>query len=123
MYKKTTTTKQKKSTNNRKKTSNYRKKTLKFGGGNSGGSWWPFNNDTNGEPTVYDKYIEKYKKQIVDLQLAIKSLEDKISKMEIAKESETNIKAENVKLSQLNKTKNEAMKSATDNSWFPNFFK
>lgn len=85
-----------------------------------GGGWWPFSE--NSDITVYDKYIEKYKKQIADLQKAIKTLQDKIDKMETAKASTVSIGAEKAKIEKLTQEKNEAVKSA-NSGWFSGFFK
>lgn len=89
-----------------------------------GGDWSSlFSNNQYQPDSVYDKYIFKYKTQINDLNIAIKLLQDKIAKIEIAKQSDLNIKVESSKLADLNKQKNDALKSATGSNWFPNFFK
>lgn len=95
-------------------------KTLK----KTGGDWWSslFSNNQSEPVSIYDKMIDKYKKQISDLNGAIKVLEDKIAKVEIAKQSDINIKTENAKLAELNKQKSEALNSATNNNWIPKFF-
>jgi predicted RNase H-like nuclease (RuvC/YqgF family) len=90
--------------NNKKK--NFKNRSLK-----KGGNWWSFFSNTPNSETVYDKYISKYQKQINDLNLAIKVLENKIEKMKIAKHIE------------LNKEKNNALNSATNDGWFSKFFK
>jgi ATP-dependent protease HslVU (ClpYQ) ATPase subunit len=102
--------------NNKKK--NFKNRSLK-----KGGNWWSFFSNTPNSETVYDKYISKYQKQINDLNLAIKVLENKIEKMKIAKQSDLNIQNEKEKLIELNKEKNNALNSATNDGWFSKFFK
>ena len=104
-----------------RKTYSKKRRTVK----KTGGDWFSlFSDNSNDTETIYDKYIAKYKKQISDLNVAIKALQDKIAKMEIAKQSDATIKNENKKLAELTRQKNDALKSATSNgNWFSSFFK
>jgi seryl-tRNA synthetase len=84
-----------------------------------GGSWWPFSGDSTAttQLTIYDKTIEKYKRQISELKSAEKVLEEKIAKIEIAKQSDQSISQENAKIQNLTEQKNKALKDTSDYSF------
>jgi valyl-tRNA synthetase len=95
-------------------------KTMKRGG------FWPFDGTVvKNSQSIYDQQIAKYRKQIEDLNTAIKTLEAKIANMEIAKKANTGIADEKAKLTKLEEEKKTAMKNATGGflSSFANFFK
>jgi seryl-tRNA synthetase len=88
-----------------------------------GGTWWPFSKDitATSQTTYYDKYIDKYKAQIDGLKKAIKVLDEKIAKVEIAKQSDQSISQEKAKIENLTKQKNEALVGTNTTgitSWF-----
>jgi hypothetical protein len=85
-----------------------------------GGGWWPFSNTqlVQGSQTSYDKSIEKWTKQIADLNAAIKILENKINKMQIAKQTDASIANERSKINQLNEQRNKALDDASSGNFF-----